>query len=379
VTTLRCLLRQIGLDRRHRTRDACRGTRQASLLGGKLIGAERASTIASPLWLVERLLRRFYLVLVAVASVAIVANEMSRSGTVLDDWDWLLVTGFGTWLAAVYFSLLLPDKLTQTLTRLVNRGVLNGDVDLAEFLAILHRRARRSALLWSVAFAAAILVGWVVAFRHQLGGHALIVTLETMAAVPAGLFAGRAISYGLLARRLAEAGFTVTPDPDHLDGAAGLRPIGALYFYQSGLLVIPGAFLAVWWLLIPFLGDRYLHWRDPYAGFLLIIVVSEVLAFVLPMLSFRRLMLRRKNELFHEADELSRLSVRPEHDDTVKESRVKRYTAIESMPTWPVDVKIRRRFGLRNALLVAPALAQLLGASQATQNLIESLQKALSS
>lgn len=62
----------------------------------------------------------------------------------------------------------------------------------------------------------------------------------------------------------------------------------------------------------------------------------------------------------------------------VNESRVKRYTAIESMPTWPVDVKIRRRFGLRNALLVAPALAQFLGAAQATQNLIENLQKFLS-
>jgi hypothetical protein len=331
----------------------------------------------SPLWLLEQLLRRFYLVLVAIVSIAIVVNEVSFYGTVVNDWDWLLVSGFGTWLAAVYFALLLPDKLTETLTRLVNRGVLNGDRDPAEFLAMLHRRARRSALMCSVAFVAAILVAWAVAFQHQLGSHALIVTLEAVAAVPVGLFAGRAISYGLLARRLAEAGFTITPDPDHLDGAAGLRPIGTLYFYQSGLLAVPGAFLAAWWLLIPFLGGRYLNWREPYAGLLLIIVVSEALAFILPMLSFRQLMLRRKSELFREADELSRLSVQPEHDETVNESRAKRYTAIESMPTWPVDVKIRRRFGLRNALLVAPALAQFLGAAQATQNLIENLQKFL--
>ncbi|MGH3930316.1 MAG: hypothetical protein ACRDTF_10110, partial [Pseudonocardiaceae bacterium] len=98
-----------------------------------------------------------------------------------------------------------------------------------------------------------------------------------------------------------------------------------------------------------------------------------------PMLLFHQLMLHRKNELFHEADELSRRSVRSEHDDAAKEIRIKRYTAIESMPTWPVDIKIRRRFGLRNALLVAPALAQVFGASQLSQNLIENLQKALSS
>ena len=331
----------------------------------------------SPLWLLERLLHRFYLVFVAVVTLAVVANELSLYGSVLKEWDWLLVTGFGTWIAAVYFPLLLPDKVTETLTRLANRGVLNGDADLAEFLAKLHRRARRGALLGSVAFAVAIFAAWIVAFRNLLAGHALIVILETVAAVPVGLFAGRAISYGLLARRLAEAGFTVIPDPDHLDGAAGLRPIGALYFYQSGLLAIPGIFLAAWWLLIPLLGGRYLNWREPYAGLLLIIVISEILAFILPMLLFHQLMLRRKNELFPEADELSRQSARPENNAAETESRVKRYMAIDSMPTWPVDAKIRRRFGLRNAVLLLPVLAQLFGVSPAIQKLIENLQKVL--
>lgn len=232
----------------------------------------------SSLWLLEQLLRRFYLGLVALVSVAIVVSQLSLVGAVVNDWDWLLVSGFGTWLAVVYFPLLLPDKLTEALTRLVNRGVLTGGRDLAEFLTMLHRRARRSALICSVVFAAASVVSWAVAFRHQLGSHALLVTVETIATVPVGLFAGRAISYGLLARRLEKGGFTLTPDPGHLDGAAGLRPIGVLYFYQSGLLAVPGAFLAAWWLLIPFLGGRYANWRAPYAGLLSIVVVSEILA-----------------------------------------------------------------------------------------------------
>lgn len=60
----------------------------------------------SPLWLLERLLRRFYLGLVALVSVAIVVSQMSLVGGVVNDWDWLLVSGFGTWLAAVYFQFL---------------------------------------------------------------------------------------------------------------------------------------------------------------------------------------------------------------------------------------------------------------------------------
>lgn len=329
-----------------------------------------------PLWLPERLLRRFYIVLVGVVSVAIVANELSLAGTDLSYWDWLLVTGFGTWLAAVYHPLLLPDRLTETLTRLVNRGVLNREENPENLLVVLHRKARHSALVCAVLFVVAIVTAWIVAFRDQVGHHLVLVTLEAIAAVPVGLFVGRAVSYGLLARRLAKAGLTLTPDPDHLDGAAGLRPIGALYFYQSGLLAIPGAFLAAWWFLIPLLGNRYLYWREPYAGLLFIIVVSEVLVFILPMLSFHRLMLHRKNELFREADELSRRSARS-YDADAKESRARRYAAIESMPTWPVDLRIRRRFGLRNALLLIPAVSQALGASRSTQELIENLQRFL--
>jgi hypothetical protein len=149
-----------------------------------------------------------------------------------------------------------------------------------------------------------------------------------------------------------------------------------LYFYQSGLLAIPGAFLAAWWLFIPLLGDRYLNWREPYAGLLFVVVVSEILVFILPMVSFHRLMLDRKNDLFGEADELSRRSVRP-NDAGANENWAKRYAAIESMPTWPVDLRIRRRFGLRNALLLVPAVAQALGASQRTQDLIENLRTVL--
>ncbi|MBW0010248.1 MAG: hypothetical protein JO063_09055, partial [Pseudonocardiales bacterium] len=70
----------------------------------------------SPLWLLEQLLRRFYLVVVVAVCLAIVVSQTALYGAVVNSWDWLLVSGFGTWLAAVYFQFLLPEKLTETLT-----------------------------------------------------------------------------------------------------------------------------------------------------------------------------------------------------------------------------------------------------------------------
>jgi len=331
----------------------------------------------SPLWLLERLLRRFFVPLGVTVVIAVVADEVAISGFDLNGWDWLWVSGFGTWLMTVYFPLLLPNKLTETLTRLANRGVLTGNDNLAELLVVLHRKARRSALSGAVTFVTMIVVAWAVAFQYDLEDRELAVILQSIAAVPVGLFAGRAISYGRLSRRLGEAGFTLTPDPDHLDGAAGLRPIGAFYFHQSGLLAIPGAFLAVWWFLIPFFGDRYLHWRAPYAGLLLIIVVCQFLGFILPMRSFHGVMLDRKNQLFQEADELSRRSVRARPDAAIHERWVKRYSMIESMATWPTDIKIRRRFELRNFVLLIPVVTQALGV-KGIPGLLESIRRIVS-
>ena len=331
-----------------------------------------------PLWLVERLLRRFYVPLGVAISIAVVVNEVEKFGADLNNWDWLWVSTFGIWLAGVYFSLFLPDKLTETLTRLANRDVLNGDGNLAELLVVVNCKARRSALSGAVVSVIVIVIAWAVAYQYQLEGYVLSVILQAIVAVPVGLFAGRSISYGRLSRRLGETGFTLTPDPDHFDGAAGMRPIGAFYFYQSGLLAIPGAFLAVWWFLIPFFGDRYLVWRGPYMGLLFIIVICQFLGFILPMRSFHHLMLNHKSQLFRQADELSRRAARARPDVATHERWVKRYKAIESMVTWPTDIKIRRRFELRNVLLLMPVLTRVLGGQGGMPDLLESIRKIFS-
>ncbi|HEX3647817.1 MAG TPA: hypothetical protein VHV49_05280 [Pseudonocardiaceae bacterium] len=331
---------------------------------------------AVTLWWPERMLRVGYPAVAVAVAVLVLINELLIGGWHPQRWDWLLVTGAATLLVALRRALYLPDRLDEALTRLANRGMLTKR-DLPEFCRESHRRARRAALIGAAIFAVAVGVAWTVAFGAEIGDRIILAVGETVAAVPVGMFVGRASSYGRLGTRLRRARFELTPDPRHLDGAAGMLPIGNFYFHQAGLLAVPGVFLAVWWFLIPLFGQRYLVWRTPYAGLLAVVVISEILVFVLPMLSFHQVMLARKVDLFREADELTGRSARAVGGEPLSEGDRQRYQDIESMPVWPVDVRIRRRFGINNALLLVPVVAQLLGASEATQKLLENIQNFL--
>ncbi len=173
------------------------------------------------LWWVERVVRRRHAWLVGIGGTAVVANEIALFGAELKDWDWLLVSGFAVLLVALYLPTLLPDKLEDAVTRLANRQVVTGGPALKDFLTVLHRDARRWAL-WGAGVAVVAIVG-AFAWVQRFGPDSLML-VEAVAAVPVGLFAGRAAYYGTLCRRLVRAGYTVTPNPFHLDGAAGLRP-----------------------------------------------------------------------------------------------------------------------------------------------------------
>lgn len=331
---------------------------------------------AGSLWWPERMIRRGYIVLVTALSLGVLANEVYTYGLDIAEWDWLLVTGFASLLAAGYFALVLPDEVTDCVNRLVDRRVLTGS-DPVAFLDGVHQLARRNGLIAAPVVVGLLVVAFVTAYGNRLGRAGVLLGVEAVGAVAVGLFIGRALTYGRLGRRLAEAGFTVRPDPDHLDGVAGLRPIGDLYFHQAGLLAVPGLYLAVWWIVIPVLGERYAAWRTPYVGLLAVIVVAELLAFLLPMIWFHRLMAHRRSELHREADALSARHA-GDPGAATDSALTARYAAIEGMPTWPVDGRVRRRFGLGNVVLVLPVLAQVLGASQGLQEALGALGRVLS-
>ncbi len=340
----------------------------------------------------ENWLRRHYLLVTVVTLILLILNEFYAFGTYLPAWDWLFVSGWITFLLTYKATFLLPDKVDEVLSRLAASRVLDdSDNELGDFKRGLHESARRAAWVGGVIVAAALALGWIVAKRGALPFYFLTVLLEVAVAFLAGSFIGRAVSYSRLGQRLKNEGFSINVDPEHLDGVAGLRPIGRLYFFQSVVVAVPGAFLAVWWFLIPLFGERYSAWRDVYAGLLVFVVFCEVLAFFSPMWSFHRVMSGKKAQLLIEADQISEQAtgIQKQLRGSANEGTTaqledqlarmtKRYQAIVEMPTWPVDKRIQRRFALNNLILFIPVIAQLLGAPSSWQHFLENLQKALS-
>lgn len=315
-------------------------------------------------------------------------NELSLWGGDVRRWDWLFVTGILAFLMALRPSLALPDKMHETLDRLRAGKVLSaGSQDPESFERDLHRSSRWTALIGGAVTVPVIVVAWIAA--RGLGTRYLgTMTTEALAAVPVGLCFGRTVGYGMLGRRLARSRFTITVDPEHLDGATGLRPVGDFYFFQAMLLAVPAAFLGIWWVAIPFYGERYAGWRDTYVALLAFVLVCELLAFFLPLRSFHLVLKDEKQRLLAEADELGhealeiqrRLRHTPDKSEVDRlEDRLtrltRRYQAIEKMPTWPVSARVRRRLTVNHVILLIPVIAQLLGAPDSLQHLLDALQK----
>lgn len=360
-------------------------------------------------WPIERALLRHYGVLAAVVVAMLVVDQLWPFGLDLLRWDWLFVSGVLTLVLTLRMALALPDRAEQAVQRLAVRGALTDQDDadtpvgrttapdgpapdgrppgrgVAPLCHRLHAEARRLTVPWAALLAALMATAWLVARGHQLAVYLPTALGETVGAALAGLFVGRAVTYGMLGRRIRQEGLRLTPDPQDFDGAAGLRPVGQLYLFQASILAVPAGFLAAWWFLIPAFGTRYDAWRDVYLGLLAVVLVLEGLAFAGPMVSFHAMMRLAKAALLDDLDRRNQEAVAlratlGDPEDPGRDAAAarlqwlqSRYEAIEGMPTWPVDVSIRRRFTVNNLLLLLPMVTQALGLKGPWTRLLEGL------
>jgi hypothetical protein len=299
----------------------------------------------------------------------------------------LLLSGWATLIVALVVARAVPARMEVTLKRLVDRHVL--DVDQPTLNALvkdLEARGLRWGAWTGAVVAVAITAAFVVAFsRPSLLERIPLAVLEAIGGYVAGLQLGRMASYGALGSFLGQKGRTLNVWPGHVDGAAGLKPIGDFYFFQAMIAAVPAIFLAVWWFLIPLKGARYAYWRDPYLGLLVPAITLEVLAFVVPIWHFHKEMVKAKLGLLREADQLSAAILTfpegPSSGDSEEvpdlkykvERATERYWAIEHMPTWPVDLKTRRRFRLNNVALFLPLLGEAIRQTNLGKQLSEIL------
>jgi hypothetical protein len=313
-------------------------------------------------------------------------------GSSFADWDWMLLTGLVTLIVGVQVARGVRARLDQTIGRLVDRGVLVLDADGRQaFDLALDARARAWAARSGLIVAAAVGAAFVVAFGPAQvlePGRLLLTLVETALGFIAGRYLGRMVAFGSLGWLLRARHIQIVARPGHIDGAGGLKPVGDYFLFQAALTVVPAVFLTVWLFLIPvWPSTRYDHWREPYLWLLALALAFEVLAFLVPMRVFHQEMVKEKEQQTRTADVRSReiADLQAELatcDDASRRaglkdqlaSKTQQYWDIESMPTWPLDLGMWRRFTFSNLALATPLISEYLGLGGFAKQLAETLQ-----
>lgn len=175
------------------------------------------------------------------------------------------------------------------------------------------------------------------------------------AAVPgyiAGRIIGRMVTFASLDVYLRKQGWKLALRKEHPDTAGGLRPLGSFYLVQLWLLLVPGAFLGTWMVVIRLTG-RYEPWFYPYAGLLATVIVFIWLAFLGPTTRIHQQMQNEKDGLLRDVQDRIRDSGREEEMKSLGDE----FRSMEALPTWPFDYKIRKNFVLKNLTLLTPYLS----------------------
>lgn len=294
---------------------------------------------------------------------------------IFSQWDLLLLTGIITFIIEFNFVVKIREYFELTLSRLLIRGAFQiEDREKDNFFYQLEETAqywaRIGGILATVVFSIAFLSLLVDKFSFSL---LLLGIIESTGAYIGGSYFGRMASYGQLGWKLEKESIKIKMNPLHVDGVAGLKPIGDFFFHQAMVLVIPAIFLAVWLFLFPLWPRDYSRWEDIYLILLSIAIIIHIIAFIVPVWSFHMIMEREKIKWLKIADRLSdkigKLESVLESNQSLKreykrpeelEDMKKLYWSIENMSTWPMSVKIKNKFRLNNLLLFLPLIGDIL-------------------
>jgi hypothetical protein len=304
------------------------------------------------------------------------------------EWDWLFLSAFATIICGCWLATSAQPRFEALLTRLAAGGLLATTAKTGERTSLaasdspglVSRTREQSAVLahrFGVVLAVAV-PAWLYAQGmlsrgSWLGGSAVehvgVMVLAWILVISAGYFVGRAIG-SLASHRIVGAPFgrgQLVPDPrpGHIDGAAGLRPIGWFYFCQALLAAIPTLFIGTWIALmfsIQHLEDRYAlrnyaNWRTIYIVLLPVSMSLQVIVFLRPLWKTHLTMTQRRESLLGhaelKAEEIRKIRAELEEDlGAQKRSDLRErladlergYYAIEKMPTWPVNSELWHRF-----------------------------------
>lgn len=286
-------------------------------------------------------------------------------------------------------SLDIPDKMDITIKRLLYRGIINCEDHLQKNL---KNRAEKWGKIYGLLLALVIIIGWTINWFPKIQivfepkpENIFIIIFETFLAYLAGCIFGTMVAYGTLGSILKKEKINLNLQPDHIDGTAGLKPVGEFYFFQFIIASMPAFFIAGSWFLLTVLEKNGIlipqntsQWKDKIILLLPLAMLFEVLVFILPMLSFNAVMRNFKTNLLNNSKKMQAESlisvdqigneittlqaqlfnVKNEQEYNFIKSKLsylsEKYQAYEQMPIWPVSPRIRRLFTVNNLILLIP-------------------------
>ncbi|MGY2134445.1 hypothetical protein ACW9KT_19610 [Hymenobacter sp. HD11105] len=315
-------------------------------------------------------------IVVAVGLILLCIKDISNYGMQVIKWDLLLISGVVVFIVAVHLAFKIPTKFEEMLERLANRRALQiSPEELKELKINLQQINKKLALIMGLFF----MVSLLLAFCHRFGfpipaSRVPITLLECAGGFIAGVFFGHMCGYGRLGHFIKIQRITVNIQPGHPDEVGGLKPVGDFYFQQAMVVAMPAVFLAVWLLIMQFGNTQYTNWKTSYAVLLGLNIIVEILVFVIPLLSFHRIMVVEKQKKLVDADILSNEMVLAEHQLAKEEDAHKRevikdrlsgmtkeYWGIEKMPTWPLTKGTKKVFERYNFTLLVPLMIDMVG------------------
>lgn len=322
-----------------------------------------------------------------LALVAVLAHQVASTGLAFDKWDFLFISGTATTLAGLWVARAQRERFEGMVERLIARGALvdaaSGPLAADRAAAIMDEiedRAERSSYRGGIVVGVAIAAAFVLVNYFRDAPQPLFDEIVGPAAGLVGGFLvgqplGRMLCYGLFGRAVHADGADFRATAGHVDGAAGLKPLGDYYIGQALVLAIPAAYLVAWSLLMidSGLDERYAGWREAYLGLLALAICLELAAFVAPLWSAHEVMKAQKRQALANADttisrrvtelRASLEGLLPTEERTMLREQLdeltRRYSDAEAMPTWPIDRALRRRVTLGNLALVVPLVAQV--------------------
>ena len=228
----------------------------------------------------------------------------------------------------------------------------------------IYQAIGKNPLLWASLITAAIGASFAIGLYLDDASARFLIrwTLSgTLVGSIVSLQLGRMVSYSFMHRYLKNEAIEIVSHPGHPDGLGGIKPLEDYFFFHAILFAIPLLHLGAWSILIPDRdGGVYLVWRIAYALLLFVSFVLFLVCSIWPIWSLHDAMKRRKTTLLANNEPMS-LSIRELQQkiestaDILEKNQLsenllvmtRHYYQIQSMPTWPFNLKTLQSFAFK--------------------------------